>query len=171
MPNADFRIFLKTSFLMTVLETCATSDPHSNHHHIFVQFCWHSSDKLLSPPQWVAVGRSRRCSWTFRCKSGNFWKIFCAVRDMNSSPGFSADNRSQDPHFFVNYSNQHTCLRLFFSLCFLRPFHFFRFSHSSATETVQRKTDNVRDTVTFQINGRDCNTFCLSVAWSSTQPT
>lgn len=162
-----FQKCLKTSFLMTVLESCATTDPHSNHHHIFVQFCWHSSGKLLSPPQWVAIGRSRHFSWTLSYKPGDFWKVFHAVRDMNSSPESSADSRSRNPHFLVNYSNHHTCLKLFFSLCSLKPFHFFRCSHSSATETLEKRLDNVRDMVTFQINVRDCNISCLTVAWST----
>lgn len=44
---------------MTGLQPYATPAPHSNHSHIFVQCCWHNISKLLSPPLWVAAGRSR----------------------------------------------------------------------------------------------------------------
>lgn len=53
-----FQKCLKTSFLMTGLQPYVTSAPHSNRSHIFVQCCWHTISKLVSP-QWVAAGRSR----------------------------------------------------------------------------------------------------------------
>lgn len=53
----SFQKYLKTSFQMTGLESYVTSAAHSNHYHIYVEFCWCSS-KPLSIPQWVATGRS-----------------------------------------------------------------------------------------------------------------